>query len=103
MKLFYQKSFKENSMRNLKHFKIDELINIIPKNEIDEETLEYGGQENKKNNYLIHTSIIKKRQDTKQKNFIKPDSLIDSNINNKDKDSVCKYLYLEYKRENNEN
>ena len=104
MKLFYQKSSKENSMRYLKHFKINELINIIPKNEINKKTLEYENQENKKKiNTKSILPLLKRDRIQNKKILLNQNSLIDSNINNKDKDSDCKYLYLEYKKENNEN
>jgi len=104
IKLFYQKSSKENSMRNLKHFKINELINIIPKNEINKKTLEYENQENKKKiNTKSILPLLKRDRIQNKKIILNQNSLIDSNCSYKDKDSDCKYLYLEYKKENNEN
>ena len=104
MKLFYQKSSKENSMRNLKHFKINELVNIIPKNEINKKTLDYENQENKKKiNTKSILPLLKRDRIQNKKIILNQNSLIDSNCSYKDKDSDCKYLYLEYKKENNEN
>ena len=104
MKLFYQKSSKENSMRNLKHFKINELVNIIPKNEINKKTLEYENQENKKKiNTKSILPLLKRDRIQNKKIILNQNSLIDCNCSYKDKDSDCKYLYLEYKKENNEN
>ena len=109
IRALYNKTSRENSMRNIKSFNINKLYNIIPKNELSKKESAVTNYENIK---ILKTKSILPllNNDLKpsKKILLNQNSLINSceimnKNNNREKESYYKNLYLEYKKENNEN